>query len=394
MWQAVPVAERVTNRSRSARARVPQPRAHGAAQPRAHSSAQPPARRRPSAAPDRYRPGIRRTEAEPLEASWRPEPGEPRRSSEPGHRVPGKQLGQGRKKAGLGRLVGTYGWRVYALPVLLVITVIALFDARGGAQKPTADAAASDGSPPTADAPPNPGGGPSATEIPAGPVDLKIPTAELPKGGEFTTRGDGKWHVVPGATAPVGASGGKLYKYTVDVENGIDSASFGGEDAFAQMVDATLSDPRSWTSDGKVRFQRVESRGAADFSISLTSPFTSHKPDICGFQIKYESSCYRRSEDRVVINLARWVRGAKAFNSDMTAYRQYAINHEVGHALNNGHVGCGRSGALAPVMMQQTFGVANNYVAKLNDADPTNYGAVPRDGKVCKPNAWPNPAGE
>ncbi|MGH3951671.1 MAG: DUF3152 domain-containing protein, partial [Pseudonocardiaceae bacterium] len=41
--------------------------------------------------------------------------------------------------------------------------------------------------------------------------------------------------------------------------------------------------------------------------------------------------------------------------------------------------------------MQQTFGVSNDYVAKLNKADPGNYGAVPRDGKICKPNAWPNP---
>jgi hypothetical protein len=42
-------------------------------------------------------------------------------------------------------------------------------------------------------------------------------------------------------------------------------------------------------------------------------------------------------------------------------------------------------------MMQQTFGVANNYVADLNKVDPTNYSAVPADGKVCVYNPWPDP---
>lgn len=338
--------------------------------------------------PERFRPRSRRTDIEPLEASWRPEP-EDRPAQPPHRRAAGKRVAGRGQKSGLGKLVGTYGWRIYALPVLLVITVIALFDARGGAQK--ADGAASDGGP-TAEAPPT-ASDPTATENPADPIDLKIPTAELPGGGEYTKAGEGTWHVVKGAGEPTG-EGGTLYKYTVEVEDGIDLASIGGEDAFGSLVAGTLAEPRGWTHDGKVQFQRVDSRSEADFQISLTTPRTAHKPDICGFQIKYESSCYRRSMDRVVINLARWVRGAKAFNSDMTAYRQYAINHEVGHALGNGHVGCAKPDQLAPVMMQQTFGVNNDYVAKLNKADPTNYGAVPKDGKVCKPNAWPSPGAE
>jgi hypothetical protein len=84
------------------------------------------------------------------------------------------------------------------------------------------------------------------------------------------------------------------------------------------------------------------------------------------------------------------VRGAVAFSGDMLEYRKYAINHEVGHAFNNGHVGCAEEGALAPVMMQQTFGVANNFVAELNAA-ARNRDPVVADGKTCKPNAWPNP---
>lgn len=366
------MAERVTDRSQSARARDAQPRGH-VHDPRAPRT-------------DRYEPRTRRTDAEPLEASWRPEtPQGPRR------RGRGKRVAQQRPSSRFGKLIGLYGWRIYALPVLLVITVIAVFDARGGGSEQAAGEGGAAGGSPTADAPPTVES-PSATENPAEPVSLKIPTAVLPRGGDFTRKGKGTWHVVRGATGDTYGKSGTMYKYTIEIEDGLDIASFGGDDAFASTVDATLADPRSWTGDGKVRFQRVDDPSEADFMISLTSPYTAHKPDVCGFQIRYESSCYRRSMDRVVINLARWVRGAKAFNADMTAYRQYAINHEVGHALNNGHVGCPRSDALAPVMMQQTFGVANDYVYALNRADPTNYGKVERDGKVCKPNAWPNPS--
>ena len=46
--------------------------------------------------------------------------------------------------------------------------------------------------------------------------------------------------------------------------------------------------------------------------MSLTTPETTHRADACGFQIKFEASCYRKSLGRVLINLARWVRGAKA----------------------------------------------------------------------------------
>lgn len=330
---------------------------------------------------------MRRTGAEPLEASWRPDP------TQAPHGTEGKRASKrrARKKSNVSRWVGTYGWRVYALPVLLVLTVIAVFDAQGDGSKSLGAAPAAESST-TNEIEPAPRS-PDATENPAEPIDLDIPSARLPGGGAYTKSGKGTWHLVPGKGKVVGEDG-KLYRYTVEVEDGIDPSSYGGDDAFATMVEGTLSDPRSWTGDGKVRFQRIGKPEQADFRISLTTPGTNHKPDICGYSIRYESSCYRRSIDRVVINLARWVRGAKAFNADMGTYRQYAINHEVGHALGNGHVGCGRTDSLAPVMMQQSFGVANDYVAKLNGADPTNYGAVPKDGKVCKPNAWPNPAAE
>ncbi|WP_424190446.1 DUF3152 domain-containing protein [Actinokineospora sp. G85] len=282
----------------------------------------------------------------------------------------------------------TYGWRVYALPVLVAVTALALVQTSGddgdAMVVPPADAVrANDGSTGAT-------GPPEATERAPGPVDASVPTAELPEGGAFTQAGAGTWHGVAGSGERVG-TGGRLYTYTIEVEDGIDSSSFGGDDAYAALVDKTLADPRGWAGLGQVSLQRVEPGGPApDIRISLTTPETAHRPDKCGYSIKYEASCWRGNEKRLMLNLARWVRGAVVFGGDMLTYRQYAINHEIGHAFRNSHVGCAENGALAPVMMQQSFGVANNYVAQLNRAVGLPD-AVKEDGLVCKPNAWPNP---
>jgi hypothetical protein len=285
--------------------------------------------------------------------------------------------------------VSRYGWRIYALPVLAVLTVLVLTNTVGR-ETPGAQAA-DDGTEPNgarAVATQPSGGPPVVTERPSSPVDVNVASAELPAGGVYTQTGAGNWHVVPGKTDRVG-TGGTLFTYTVEIEDGLDPASYGGDEAFGKLVDQTLADPRGWTGDGKVSVQRVDS-GTPTMRISLSSPDTVHRPDMCGFEIKYETSCYRRSAQRVMLNEARWVRGAVAFSGDMVTYRQYAINHEVGHAFNNSHVGCPVDGALAPVMMQQTFGVANNFIAELNKA-VKNKDPVVADGKACKPNAWPNP---
>ncbi len=370
-------------------AQAPLPRRTPRAKPAASAGREQPESSGANLFEDRYQPGVRRTTAEPLRASWRPapvgqQPPGGKGSGDKGSGDKGKEPEPPRKKRSK---LSAYGWRVYALPVLLVLTALVVFDtatdppqAANGAENTASTAAAA-----TEDASREP----LATENPPEPVNLKIPTAELPDGGKYTQSGKGTWHVVPGKGEKVG-KGGELLTYTVEVEDGLDPATFAGEDAFANTVEQILSDPRGWTGTGDVSLQRIDaSAPEPDFRVSLTSPDTTHRPDMCGFSIEYESSCNLSLKKRVVINLARWVRGAKAYGGDMAGYRQYAINHEVGHALGNGHEGCAKDGILAPVMMQQTFGVSNDYVAKLNQYDP-NQG-VPADGKVCKPNAWPNP---
>lgn len=321
---------------------------------------------------ERYRRGARRTKAQPLAASWEPDAGE------------ASAVRPARRK-GVRGVLATYGWRVYALPVLVALTVLVLIKVTGPGSEPgqAADAGAAGGSTPST---------PLATEEPATPVNqAKVPTAELPKGGPFAQSGKATWRVLPGTTKRVG-TGGKFYTYSIEVEDGIDPAMYGDDADFAKLVDQTLADPRGWTSTGDVSVQRVDPNVTRpDIRISLSTPATVHRPDYCGYQIHYESSCWRGSKGRVMINLARWVRGAVAFGGDMLTYHQYALNHEIGHAFGNHHLGCQTSNGLAPVMMQQTYGVANDYVARLNRVDPLNRDAVPADHKVCKPNAWPNP---
>jgi hypothetical protein len=318
---------------------------------------------------ERYRRGARRTTAEPLAASWEPDPAEEYRAK--------------RRRRGVAGIVSNYGWRVYAVPVLLVLTTLVVLDS---AVPKSFQLGASGTTPQAGETSTKKSAPPAASETPPPPLDLNIPTAVLPDGPKFSENGAGTWQLIPGTTDLVGT--GKTYKYAIAIEDGVDPADYGGDkDAFARTVANFLSDNRSWVGSGEVAMQRVDGNTKADFTISLTSTNTTHQ--ICGFQIQYESSCWDPSIKRVVINTARWLRGAKAFSNDLASYRQYAINHEVGHALGHGHEGCKENGGPAPVMMQQTFGVNNDYVAQLNEVDASNKGVVPADGKVCTTNAFP-----
>lgn len=318
---------------------------------------------------------------EPLRALW-----DPTRRNIGRPRVPRPER-DARKQSRLGRFVSMYGWRAYAIPVLLVVTVLVIVDAVRGVGDAVSDGprdpgfgelSHSDGTdivgvPPVAD-------GNFAETIPAG---------ALPDGGPFTEKGAGTWHVVPGATGQVGHGTERVFTYTVEVEDGVDTAGFGGDESFGRMVDQTLANPKGWTKDPRFAFRRLDGGDPAqpDFRISLTSQMTIR--EACGYDIQLEVSCYNPGIDRVVLNEPRWVRGAIAYQGDIGSYRQYQINHEVGHAIGyQAHQPCETDGGLAPVMMQQSFGTANDDIAKL---DPE--GVVPMDGKVCRFNPWPYPRG-
>jgi hypothetical protein len=220
--------------------------------------------------------------------------------------------------------------------------------------------------------------------------DANLPTGILPDGGPFTPAGAKTWHIVPGASSQVGEGTAKVFTYTVEVENGIDTTTFGGDEGFARMVTETLANPKSWTHNPQFAFTRIDGTAQVepDFRISLSSPMTVREG--CGYDIPLEASCYNPAyadgQPRVFINEARWVRGAVPFQGDVGSYRQYLINHEVGHAIGyQRHESCAANGELAPIMMQQTFSTNNNDAARF---DP---GTVNPDGKACRFNPWPYP---
>lgn len=277
-----------------------------------------------------------------------------------------------RRPRRLARLLRTYGWRLYALPVLVVVTALAVADfartpAPRASEPGTASSEEESATPLIAN--PDTGSGFGAAKA----------SAELPGGGSFSERGAGTWSVVPGAAPQFGT--GRLFTYSVELEDGVELP--GGPEGFAATVDATLRNPKSWVGSKKYAFRRVDDPAAADIRISLTSQQTSRS--LCGFAIPYDASCWKEDQNRVVINTARWARGAVAFEGNVVQYQQYVVNHEVGHALGFSHVGCDATGSLAPVMMQQTWGVSNDYIAALGNSEVT------ADGRVCEPNAWPFP---
>jgi Protein of unknown function (DUF3152) len=149
---------------------------------------------------------------------------------------------------------------------------------------------------------------------------------------------------VPGSSAVLGRGPGLLL--VVEVEGGlrVDRA------AFATRVAEILADRRSW--GGAIR--RVSS-GAADLRVALASPGLTDQ--LCApLRTNGIFSCVQGG--RAVLNAARWRGGADAYGPNRRRYRVYMVNHEVGHLLGRGHSACPASGALAPVMMQQTKGVA------------------------------------
>ncbi|MET8469626.1 DUF3152 domain-containing protein [Streptomyces sp. NPDC004856] len=190
--------------------------------------------------------------------------------------------------------------------------------------------------------------------------------ADLKASGAFTT--------VPGDDKAPGS--GQKFRYRVDVEKGL------GLDGslFAQAVQKTLNDKRSWAHDNARTFERISS-GKPDFVISLASPGTT--ADWCaksGLDTTEDNvSCDSAATDRVMINAYRWAQGSKTYDDVLGddaihPYRQMLINHEVGHRLGFNHVNCTQDGSLAPVMQQQTKFLTSG-------------------GITCKPNPWAFPKG-
>lgn len=303
--------------------------------------------------------------------------GSPGGSSAGGRRR--KQGGNPQEESFFVRFARQYGWRAYAIPVLLVITVWVLWDVvfTGSDPEPA------ESSPAAASHEHSQQAGPNPAEHTAAPVGIK----ELPAGGAFTEKGEGTYRVVgkPGAAAGEGTE--KVVRYVVEIENGVDTSSYGGDDALANMVDATLTNPKGWIADPRFRFEHVAADQNPTMRIQLTSTGTTHAT--CGNDLEMETSCFYQDGQRLVINESRWVRGASPFDGDLGSYRQYLLNHEMGHGLGYAaHEPCGGTGELAPVMMQQTLSLDNSVLYSIDSSE-----VYPDDGAHCLYNPWPYPKG-
>jgi hypothetical protein len=137
----------------------------------------------------------------------------------------------------------------------------------------------------------------------------------------------------------------------VAVENEIVGFDLPAATAF---VEATLSDPRSWTGGGRWRLQRVGPGQPADFTVYFVTPGT--RDEVCPGRGDGYTNC--RNGARVVVNIERWLHGVPHIDaSQLSEYRRYVINHETGHRLGYDHELCPGPGQPAPVMQQQTLGL-------------------------------------
>ncbi|HEV7898692.1 MAG TPA: DUF3152 domain-containing protein [Planosporangium sp.] len=177
----------------------------------------------------------------------------------------------------------------------------------------------------------------------------QIQPASPPEDVTYPDAGPATWQVA-GVHGPVAGRAGTLLRFHVAVEEGIAGVA---PDEFARAVTATLSDPRSWTGGGRWRLELTAAGEPADFTIYLVTPATRDK--LCRDGYDRYTSC--RSGNSVVLNVARWVHGVPHYDARLDEYRQYMVNHEMGHRLGHGHEKCPGQGLPAPVMQQQTLGL-------------------------------------
>ena len=166
----------------------------------------------------------------------------------------------------------------------------------------------------------------------APPVDLRSPEGYL---------------IAPGGTV---SGTGPRWRYTVEVEvaTGLDV------DEVARVVARSLHDDRSWAS--KRTLELVDDPTSARIRLLVATPDTVDR--LCaevGLQTVGIFSCWNGRF--AAMNSWRWEVGASGFE-DIETYRTYLVNHEFGHGLGYGHVGCPAQGAPAPVMMQQSKGLS------------------------------------
>ena len=247
------------------------------------------------------------------------------------------------------------------LAVVLVVTWVRSPDPENDTNAVASADGSSTATPPAADPPsatqPPDDPAPTATSVPeptAGPP-TPTPTANV---AELPLDGPGTFTSAPVTGWQAGTAPYRTFSVAVEDGLGLDPVEL------ASFVETTLADPRSWIADGITGWERVETGG--EFMLVVASPSTVDR--LClPLNTIGQLSC--GNNGYIALNLHRWMTATEEWPADLLTYRQYLVNHEVGHyVLGPGHPSCPGPGELAPLMQQQTKGL---------------------DG--CLPNAWPFP---
>lgn len=141
---------------------------------------------------------------------------------------------------------------------------------------------------------------------------------------------------------------------------------------FKRLAQQTYDDPRGWRAMG-VRFKRVSSGG--DFTLVL-----SQASKVPSFSSACSTTYSCRVGRNVIINETRWQQATPTWDDkkgSLRDYRHMVVNHETGHWLGRGHARCGGKGQLAPVMQQQSKGLAGcriNPWPKKNELHSSRFG--------------------
>ncbi|WP_051433212.1 DUF3152 domain-containing protein, partial [Promicromonospora kroppenstedtii] len=174
-------------------------------------------------------------------------------------------------------------------------------------------------------------------------LEPEVGTGLLGSAVRVEPRLSGKLVVASGSHAA--PARGKVWRVQVAVEKGLPV----DPEAFADAVLTTLNDPRGWHGADGSTFARTDS-DRYDARVVLASPGTTDR--LClPLDTIGELSC--GIKETAVLNFRRWATGSDAWR-DVTRYRQYLVNHEVGHVIGYHHDLCRGKGRHATIMVQQT----------------------------------------